>query len=63
MTQTLRQRRELRAVSAIGKPEPTRLVDGMPYGPQHHNDAESHGDVNNFLARQIARGLVPKEKQ
>ena len=61
MSQTLKQRVVLREVCRIGA-EPKRLVDGMPYGPKHHNDAESHGDVNNFLARQIARGLKPKER-
>lgn len=58
MSQSLRIKRELREVVQIGKPAPQRLVDGAVW-----HSAASHSDVNNFLARQIARGLVPKERK
>ena len=58
MSQTIRQRRELRAVH--GKP-PTTLLSGMPWTKR--NNASSHATVANFLQRQIARGLKIKEQQ
>ena len=57
MSQSLRIKRELREVVQIGKPVQPRLVDGAIW-----HSAASHSDVNNFLARQIARGLKPREK-
>ena len=57
MSTPIRQRRELAAVPT--KQKPTRLVDGMAWDKT--NNAESHGDINNFLQRQIARGLKPRE--
>ena len=57
---TLRQRRELHEVTQIGKP-PSRLVDGMPWTDK--NNAASHSNLDNFTARQIARGLVPRERK
>ena len=58
MSQTLRMKRELREVCSMGKPITPRLVDGMVW----HSSA-THSDVSNFLARQIARGLKPKERK
>jgi hypothetical protein len=58
MSQTLRMKRELREVVQIGKPTTPRLVDGMTW-----HSAATHSDVSNFLARQIARGLKPKERK
>ena len=57
MSQTIRQRRELRAVSQIGKP-PTTLLTGMPW--TERNNAASHATSEHFLQRQIARGLKVK---
>ena len=57
MTTPIRQRRDLSAVPKVETPK--RLVDGMPWTDK--NNAESHGDINNFLQRQIARGLKPRE--
>lgn len=57
MSAPIRQRRELAAVPKTAKP--TRLVDGMPWTEK--NNAESHGDINNFLQRQIARGLKVRQ--
>ncbi len=58
MSQSLRQRRELHEVCAIGKPAPKLLTEGAVY-----HAADTHGDVARFMARQVARGLKPKEKQ
>jgi hypothetical protein len=56
---TLRQRRELHEVTQIAaKQEPRTLVDGMEW-----HSAATHSDVSNFLARQIKRGLVPRERK
>ena len=54
--QSVRIKRELREVCSIGKPK--RLVEGMPWTAS--NNAASHQDVNNFLRRQIERGLKVK---
>ena len=59
MSQSLRQKLALREVCRIGPPEqPKRLVDGMTW-----HSAASHSDVANFYQRQIARGLVPRERK
>jgi hypothetical protein len=61
VSQSLRQRRELHAVAQIGKAPPARLVDGMPWTDK--NNAASHNTSDQFLARQIARGLQPRERK
>ena len=57
MSQTLKQRVLLREVCRIGN-EPKRLVDGMPW-----NSSATHNTSDAFRERQIARGMVPKEKK
>ena len=58
---TLRQRRELHEVATIAPKQPTRLVDGMVW--DQFNNAASHATSENFLQRQIKRGLVPRERK
>jgi len=64
MSLNIKQRRELRAVTAIGKPvEPalTWLDSAWHDDPDGYQRASTHNTVDAFRARQIARGMVPKE--
>ena len=67
MTQTMRQRRELHAVTAAAKPaEPgSYWLDPRwhdPLNPNGYKFAATHGTSDEFLQRQIKRGLVVKDK-
>ena len=64
MSLNIKQRRELRAVTAIGKPTehtPHWLQSWWHDDPDGYQRASTHNTVDAFRARQIARGMVPKE--
>jgi len=64
MTQTIRVKRQLAEVCRIGKPvEPalTWLDSAWHDDPDGYQRASTHNTVDAFRARQVARGMVPKE--
>ena len=62
MSQSLRQKLALREVCRLGPPEqPKTLMTGMRW--DHTNNAASHATSDSFKDRQIARGLVPRERK
>ncbi len=66
MSQTIRMKRELHAVTAA-KPEPTasHWLDPRwhdPKNPDGYQFATTHGTSDAFKARQVKRGLVVKDK-
>lgn len=64
MTQSLRQRRELHAVTQIGKERPRAdWLDPAWHGPDGYQPAGTHGDVSNFAKRQAERAAQAKERK
>ena len=63
--QTLRQRRELRAVASVGKQADERRAHWLNpewHDPDGYQYAHTHNTSDAFRARQIARGMKPRDK-